>query len=323
MKTKFHCLALLLGLTTVSLHAADAPGTNIDEWLYDPNTAETDAPFDIIYDGTGRKTEILGDVELRFTQGEDADLIVDGSIITNTQKGLYLFGYANTFERHSYTKVYTSMMVGYGNEMIPEDGPTGHQCRTSFLGGLNNTVDATAAGNGNYCFAWGYDLLLTRDSAAAFGSHNIAGGTASFVAGNNSETEGDQAVAIGSVAFAKGDASAAFNNNTQAMGDNSVALNDGTIANGVSSLAAGNSTTAEAYSSVAIGRYNVGLDATGAAPSGTTWQGYDPVFEIGIGADSSNKANAVTVYKDGSVLFDGAVVITQRQGDILMGDYGY
>ena len=74
------------------------------------------------------------------------------------------------------------------------------------------------------------------------------------------------------------------------------------FATGVDTKAAGNYTTAlglgtkaDAYASTAIGAYNVG----GGNPSAVI--ATDPVFEIGIGADNSNRSNALTVTRLGYV----------------------
>ena len=75
----------------------------------------------------------------------------------------------------------------------------------------------------------------------------------------------------------------------------SSALGCVTIASGIASTALGYHTNAESYASVAVGRFNIG---------GTTnnfWVETDPLFEIGIGTDDSNRINALTVLKNGNV----------------------
>ncbi len=79
------------------------------------------------------------------------------------------------------------------------------------------------------------------------------------------------------------------------IGFYSTALGCVTIASGTASTALGFHTNAEAYATVALGRFNVG----GATSYG--WIETDPLFEIGIGTDDSNRANAVTVLKNGNV----------------------
>jgi len=92
-----------------------------------------------------------------------------------------------------------------------------------------------------------------------------------------------------------GEYSAAFGRNVNAHGKHSVALNRGSEALGENSTAIGRQTISQAFTSFAMGRYNVG------GGDSTNWIEVDPLFEIGIGADVDNRANAVTVLKNGRV----------------------
>jgi hypothetical protein len=106
---------------------------------------------------------------------------------------------------------------------------------------------------------------------------------------------GDNSVAMGYNSTASGEESTALGGGTTASGGWSTALNHQTIAFGEYSTAIGNNTIVQSYAAVAIGRYNVG----GGTNNG--WVAADPLFEIGNGADASNKANALTVLKNGMV----------------------
>ncbi len=66
--------------------------------------------------------------------------------------------------------------------------------------------------------------------------------------------------------------------------------------------------SATSYYSTAFGRNNVG------GGSISSWEPTDPLFEIGMGTSSVEKANAFTVYKSGKITMS-------RQGDIQMGDF--
>ncbi|MEK7113205.1 MAG: tail fiber domain-containing protein, partial [Patescibacteria group bacterium] len=68
-----------------------------------------------------------------------------------------------------------------------------------------------------------------------------------------------------------------------------------TTANGERSVAMGDNTNANSHVSVALGRYNVGGGAS------DVWNSADPLLEVGIGVDSDNKANALTILKNGNV----------------------
>jgi len=83
--------------------------------------------------------------------------------------------------------------------------------------------------------------------------------------------------------------------NTDALSLASTALGFSTDATGLYSTSLGFTTRAQAPTSLAIGRYNIGNGTTDA------WVSTDPIFEIGIGSSSANRANAVTVRKNGNV----------------------
>jgi len=106
---------------------------------------------------------------------------------------------------------------------------------------------------------------------------------------------GNVSAAFGGITTASGNYSAAFGGITTSSGNYSAAFGYDTTASGSCSAALGHGTTALSYGSLAIGRYNVG----GGTPA--SWIATDPLFEIGIGADSANKANALTVLKNGNV----------------------
>jgi hypothetical protein len=102
-------------------------------------------------------------------------------------------------------------------------------------------------------------------------------------------------VAMGLNTTASGNYSTALGGSTTASGTHSTAMNGYSTASGSYSTSMGYNTTAASYEAVALGQYNVG----GGTP--TSWVATDPIFEIGIGTDASNKANAVTVLKNGNV----------------------
>ena len=89
--------------------------------------------------------------------------------------------------------------------------------------------------------------------------------------------------------------STAMGYSTTASGDYSTAMGSWTIASGEYSTAMGDETNAESYASVALGRFNVG------GGTAISWEATDPLFEIGNGADGFNRANALTILKNGNV----------------------
>ena len=103
-----------------------------------------------------------------------------------------------------------------------------------------------------------------------------------------------------------------------ANADYSVALT-GAITTAQRSVAVGLGATASSYASLVVGQNNLLVGTTvspTATPSPSAWQAADPLFVVGNGADTNNRSNALTVYKDGTV------TMSKAQGDILMGQFG-
>ena len=131
--------------------------------------------------------------------------------------------------------------------------------------------------------------------STAMGRNTMASDLHSTAMGSGTTASGQFSTSMGQGTTASGHWSTAMGDDTEAGGANSTAMGSGTTASGYYSTAMGYRTTAASHMSVVLGRYNVG----GGDP--TSWSSGDPLFEIGIGADVANKANALTVLKNGSV----------------------
>ena len=152
----------------------------------------------------------------------------------------------------------------------------------SFASGSASTaMGGTTLASGSYSTAMGIQTEASGSGSTAMGSSTEASGSASTAMGVFSTASGDYSTAMGNESFASGDGSTAMGYQTEASGDNSTAM--------------GSNTKAEAHASTAIGRYNVG----GGDPS--SWVDTDPLFEIGNGTSVVNRANAMTVLKNGNV----------------------
>jgi ribosomal protein S6E (S10) len=143
---------------------------------------------------------------------------------------------------------------------------------------FNKSKGAFRAGE-SYTTSW--DDANVGLNSTAFGEGPVASGIVSFAAGRFAVASGIYSTALGAGTYAIGMASTAFGGATKAMGETSTSFGFQTIAG--------------AKSSVAIGQYNIG------AGSGSSWVETDPVFEIGIGISDTEKANALTVLKNGNV----------------------
>jgi hypothetical protein len=100
---------------------------------------------------------------------------------------------------------------------------------------------------------------------------------------------------IGSGNIASKEYSVALGYKNVASGIASTAIGSENIASGNYTTAMGKDTRAESNASTALGRYNLGGGYAG------SWVDTDPLFEIGNGASTSNRSNALTVLKNGKV----------------------
>ena len=178
--------------------------------------------------------------------------------------------------------------------------------------GLNSTsIGQNTIASGDKSIAMGNSSTATAENALAIGSFNDATGNSSVALGANSNAIGNNAVALGLGASAQGDESLSTGNDTKASGLNSTAMGFKSEGNGAystamgwqskanadQSIAMGIGTRADAYGSLAFGRYNEGLG------DGISWVETDPILEIGIGATSLTRENAMTILKNGTVSF--------------------
>lgn len=162
---------------------------------------------------------------------------------------------------------------------------------------------------GFYSFAAGLDTRATGFGGTALGRETEAAGIYSLATGYFTDAKANYATAMGYNTSARGIGAMAVNYQTQAHGNYSFAAGYSSEASGGYSTAFGYNTeaaanystamgfqtTASAYAATVIGRYNAG----GGNP--TSWIPADPIFEVGIGGNAFNTANALTVLKNGRV----------------------
>ena len=144
-------------------------------------------------------------------------------------------------------------------------------------------VQTTASGNASAAF--NSNTQATGNDSSAIGRQTIASGIASHsqgyaaqAQGDNSHAEGDNTIAEGKNSHAEGVRSYAKGTHSHTQGNNTQALAD-------NSSAAGNHTIAGYANQFTIGKFNNNKSKT--------------VFEVGNGADNSNRSNAFEVYNDG------------------------
>lgn len=173
------------------------------------------------------------------------------------------------------------------------------------IGNNSFAFGKTTLAKGTSSMAGGFRSEASENFSFAMGSFSKASGPHSLAFGYSSTATQDYAHAFGWYSKAYGDFSLAVGS-SQALGNYSTALGNSIASSSFSSalgaaqanasyaFATGQSIAESSYSCT-IGRYNVG----GGSVSG--WTLTDKIFEIGIGSNSSNKANAMTVLKNGNV----------------------
>jgi hypothetical protein len=180
---------------------------------------------------------------------------------------------------------------------------------TKASGYISTALGGHTVASGPNSIAMGSSTLASGLASTSMGGNTEAIGDYSTAMGENTIASGFRSIAMGESTTASGGTSTAMGTSTDAIGTNSIAMGAYTTASGFLTTAMGNSTSAsgdystsigtntsaESYASVAIGRYNTG----GGDPM--FWSSTDPIFEIGIGFNSGNKRNAMTVLKNGNI----------------------
>ena len=200
-------------------------------------------------------------------------------------------------------------------------GNTAGYIRTGKKANTTVGTGATIEGTGNtasqdYAHAEGQGCQATNKWAHAEGNGTVASGVCSHAEGSsvqatggNSHAEGGGGVlasgvsshAEGASTTASGAYSHAEGQGAKAQGQSSHAQNFYTTASGNYSSAAGYYTTAGYQNQFAIGKYNDNKSTN--------------IFEVGIGTNNANKANALELDSSGNLKTAGT--ITDGQGHVL------
>ncbi|HRV56058.1 MAG TPA: tail fiber domain-containing protein, partial [Mangrovimonas sp.] len=159
---------------------------------------------------------------------------------------------------------------------------------------INLSTSSTSGATGIYSYASGLGAIASGISSSAIGNSTSAIGNYSTVLGYSSLATGDYSTAIGYFGQATGEQAIALGN-SYATGNQSLSFGYLSASNGRSSIALGSGLIVDAYGAMSIGNLNVG----GGNPN--SWVATDPLFEIGNGTSSSNRTNALTVLKNGTI----------------------
>ena len=207
-------------------------------------------------------------------------------------------------EANTLDQAYDEGGAGVGRTITADNGAVEINGTDGFqvTGTINSGSSITLSGIGTRMFF--------NPKKGAFRAGNISGNTTSnyfnvwddnnvgyysFASGESTEASGSISTAFGLKTVASGNHSTALGQNTTASGFRSIAMGGYTTASGFSSTAMGVSTTAPSYAETVVGKYNTDYTPN----SSDAWDSADRLFVIGNGTNSSNKSNALTIYKNG------------------------
>ncbi len=195
-----------------------------------------------------------------------------------------------------------STALGYNTRASGTLGCIAMGYGASALATTSTAIGFFTKADANYAMAFGNYTTASGQSSTAMGWSTVAEGGYSTAMGYGTRAEHSGSTAMGQETTAANSYAFAVGYRTTASGVSSIAMGRETAANGGYTTATGYNTTADAYCSTVIGRYNVGGGST------SSWITSEPVFEIGIGSSSSDRENALTVYKNGNLEVNGRVV---------------
>jgi hypothetical protein len=268
----------------------------------------------------------------------DGDLTVNGSPVVTADSLLAQFSNYVEFGTDTNAIGFNSTAFGggtnaYGNNSVA-------------FGYFTVAAGDNSAAFGNYTYASGYNSAAFGNGTSTPAYNSTAFGEMTIASGANSTAFGEMSGAYGTNSFASGKYSEAHGNNSTAFGYFARAHGSGSAAFGEStagghySFTVGTGTISTNYNSFNIGRYNENrTESVNNLTMSYPWQGNasNSVFEIGIGSNTSNPKNAMTVMQDGTIELgkdavtneiplkvnsDGSVVLSKAQGDISMGIFG-
>lgn len=171
-----------------------------------------------------------------------------------------------------------SMAFGSGNEVSGENAAAlGAENFVSSEGGM----------------AFGVSNEVSGKYAVALGTNNLINGEGGLVSGFGNSTGGKYAAAIGRSNVVKGQEAFAVGFSNISTSNNSVMLGEGLRSASKNDLLGG--------------RYNAIV--TGSAAN---WVATEALFQLGNGVDDANRANALTVLKNGNIGTDLAIAPTEK-----------
>jgi len=147
-------------------------------------------------------------------------------------------------------------------------------------------------------------LLPVTSLLRNFSRANIAQGQYSVAIGNGNLAQ-DGGLVFGSNSDATKFGALALGTSATAKGTNSIAMGYNTNSKGYYAAAIGNNVFANSYGEFALGQFN---DTLSGNP--TSWNENDLLLTVGNGLNSTNKSNALTIYKNGKTIIRGRYAVS-------------
>lgn len=235
---------------------------------------------DIVGDGNTQNT-----LNLAYNEGGPGAgrgiIAVDGAVEINGEDGFQVVG--------TYGAGDVISLSGAGTRMFFNPR------KAAFRAGSVSGNEWNNANIGNLSFAAGENNIASNISSTAFGRSNTVSGIASFSSGSSNTVSGSDNVTFGSSNTVSGNQSGAFGSQNSVNGLYAFALGLGN-------------------NSPSLGETTIGIYATVSSGSPSTINTSDRVFSVGIGTNSTNRANALTIYKNGTININDAYDLPVSDG---------
>lgn len=163
-----------------------------------------------------------------------------------------------------------SSVAGWNNTVAGEN---------NLIGGVGNSI----VGGFGHSIMVGNQNILTGSASAVFGFLNNANGFTTFAAGDRNTVNAQQGSAFG------------YQNGIQGLGGFVTGTADTTLGQYASAFGTGN--LAASYNEMAIGMYGSNYTAT----STSAYNANDRIFNVGNGANTGSRSDALTILKSGNV----------------------
>ena len=195
----------------------------------------------------------------------------------------------------------------------------GNQWDDTNLGYCSVAMCRSTIASGANSIAMGKFTTASGKNSTAMGEITTASGESSTAMGSQSQAISKYATAMGWGTIANNFASTAIGVYTIASGNTSLAIGVQTEASGDYSTTLGQYTTAKSFVETTLGSYN-----TDYIPASTnSWDTTDRLFVIGNGQDSSNRSDALIVYKNGNAQFNDKIIAPDSGNDADLKPYIY